>query len=34
MTMTIALGLLAPLGYGVFTAIGAALLLGAIAAGT
>jgi hypothetical protein len=30
--MTIALGLLAPLGYGVFTAIGAALLLGAIAA--
>jgi putative oxidoreductase len=34
LTMTIALGLLAPLGYGVFTAIGAALLLGAIAAGT
>jgi hypothetical protein len=32
LTMTIALGLLAPLGYGVFTAIGAALLLGAIAA--
>jgi len=31
LTMTIALGLLAPLGYGVFTAIGAALLLGAIA---
>ena len=32
LTMTIAPGLLAPLGYGVFTAIGAALLLGAIAA--
>jgi putative oxidoreductase len=32
LTMTIVLGLLAPLGYGVFTAIGAALLLGAIAA--
>src|SRR5271154_3703374 len=32
LTMTIAQGLLAPLGYGVFTAIGAALLLGAIAA--
>src|SRR5271163_2045319 len=32
LTMTIALGLLAPLGYGVFTAIGAALLLGAVAA--
>jgi putative oxidoreductase len=32
LTMTMALGLLAPLGYGVFTAIGAALLLGAIAA--
>src|SRR5271168_2040920 len=32
LTMTIALGVLAPLGYGVFTAIGAALLLGAIAA--
>jgi len=31
LTMTIALGLLAPLGYGVFTAIGAALLLGAVA---
>jgi putative oxidoreductase len=31
LTMTIALGLLAPLGYGVFTAVGAALLLGAIA---
>jgi uncharacterized membrane protein YphA (DoxX/SURF4 family) len=31
LTMTVALGLLAPLGYGVFTAIGAALLLGAIA---
>jgi putative oxidoreductase len=30
LTMTIALGLLAPLGYGVFTAIGAALLLGAV----
>jgi putative oxidoreductase len=30
-TMTIAQGLLAPLGYGVFTAVGAALLLGAIA---
>ena len=32
LTMTIALGFLAPLGYGVFTAIGAALVLGAIAA--
>ena len=32
LTMSIALGILAPLGYGVFTAIGAALLLGAIAA--
>jgi putative oxidoreductase len=32
LTMTIALGLLAPLGYGVFTAVGAALMLGAIAA--
>src|ERR1700733_3288287 len=32
LTMTIALGLLAPLGYGVFTAVGGALLLGAIAA--
>ena len=32
LTMSIALGVLAPLGYGVFTAIGAALLLGAIAA--
>lgn len=32
LTMTIALGILAPLGYGVFTAVGAALLLGAIAA--
>ena len=31
LTMSIALGILAPLGYGVFTAIGAALLLGAIA---
>jgi putative oxidoreductase len=31
LTMTIALGLLAPLSYGVFTAIGGALLLGAIA---
>jgi hypothetical protein len=31
LTMTIALGVLAPLGYGVFTAIGAALVLGAIA---
>jgi putative oxidoreductase len=32
LTMTIALGLLAPLGYGVFTAVGAALILGAISA--
>jgi len=31
-TMTVAQGILAPLGYGVFTAISAALLLGAIAA--
>jgi hypothetical protein len=30
--MSIALGILAPLGYGVFAAIGAALVLGAIAA--
>jgi uncharacterized membrane protein YphA (DoxX/SURF4 family) len=32
LTMTIALGILAPLEYGVFTAVGAALLLGAVAA--
>jgi len=32
LTMTIALGILAPLSYGVFTAAGAALLLGAVAA--
>lgn len=32
LTMTIALGVLAPLGYGVFTAVSAALVLGAIAA--
>jgi hypothetical protein len=32
LTMAIALGILAPLDYGVFTAGGAALLLGAIAA--
>ena len=32
LTMSIALGILAPLGYGVFTAVGAALLLGAIGA--
>jgi putative oxidoreductase len=32
LTMSIAQGILAPLGYGVFTAVGAALLLGAIAA--
>lgn len=32
MTMTIALGVKAPLGYGVFTAVGGALLLGAVAA--
>jgi hypothetical protein len=32
LTMSIALGILAPLGYGVFTGIGAALLLGAVAA--
>lgn len=31
LTMSVALGALAPLGYGVFTAVGAALLLGAIA---
>lgn len=31
LTMSIALGILAPLGYGVFTAVGAALLLGAVA---
>jgi putative oxidoreductase len=31
LTMSIALGILAPLGYGVFTGIGAALLLGAVA---
>jgi uncharacterized membrane protein YphA (DoxX/SURF4 family) len=30
LTMTIALGAMAPLNYGVFTAIGAALLLGAV----
>jgi putative oxidoreductase len=32
LTMSIALGILAPLGYGVFTGIGAAWLLGAVAA--
>lgn len=32
LTMTIALGIKAPLGYGVFTAAGGALLLGAVAA--
>jgi len=32
LTMTIALGVRAPLGYGVFTAIGAAFLLGAVGA--
>jgi uncharacterized membrane protein YphA (DoxX/SURF4 family) len=32
LTMTISLGILAPLSYGVFTAVGAALLLGAVAA--
>jgi putative oxidoreductase len=32
LTMSIALGILAPLSYGVFTGIGAALLLGAVAA--
>jgi uncharacterized membrane protein YphA (DoxX/SURF4 family) len=32
LTMTIALGILAPLSYGVFTAIAAALLLGAVRA--
>jgi uncharacterized membrane protein YphA (DoxX/SURF4 family) len=32
LTMTIALGVLAPLSYGVFTSIGAALLLGAVTA--
>ena len=31
LAMSIALGILAPLGYGVFTGIGAALLLGAVA---
>jgi len=31
LTMSIALGFLAPLGYSVFTALGAALLLGAVA---
>jgi putative oxidoreductase len=31
LTMTISLGILAPLGYGVFTAVGAAFLLGTIA---
>ena len=31
LAMSMALGILAPLGYGVFTAAGAALLLGAIA---
>jgi uncharacterized membrane protein YphA (DoxX/SURF4 family) len=31
LTMSIALGILAPLGYGVFTGIGAALLLAAVA---
>lgn len=31
LTMSIALGILAPLGYSVFTALGAALLLGAVA---
>ena len=31
LTMSIALGILAPLGYGVFTAAAAALLLGAVA---
>jgi len=31
LTMTIAIGILAPLGYGVFTAVGASLLPGAIA---
>ncbi|HKF50007.1 MAG TPA: MauE/DoxX family redox-associated membrane protein [Terracidiphilus sp.] len=30
-TMSIALGIIAPISYGVFTAIGAALLLGAVA---
>ena len=30
LTMTIALGIKAPLGYGVFTAVAAALLLGAV----
>lgn len=32
LTMTIALGIKAPLGYGVFTAVGGAVLLGAVAA--
>ena len=32
LVLGIALGVLAPLGYGVFTAVGAALVLGAIAA--
>ena len=31
LTMTIALGFLAPVSYGVFTSVGAALLLGAVA---
>jgi hypothetical protein len=31
LTMSIALGIRAPLGYGVFTAVGGALLLGAVA---
>ena len=31
LTMTIALGIKAPLGYGVFTAVGGAILLGAVA---
>jgi putative oxidoreductase len=31
LAMSVALGILAPLGYGVFTGIGAALLLGAVA---
>lgn len=34
LTMTIALGIKAPLGYGVFTAVGGAVLLGAVAAPT
>ena len=31
LTMTIALGIVAPLSYSVFTALGGALLLGAVA---